>query len=247
MNIVTSIRSRLNRVVGAAIGAFFFITCGAVLAFVISPQQALQARRIERLPHMTAEDVAVATPGDDVLVTGRLEDNPVIARDQFVDYTREVWQVTVPTPGDQSGSQSNDASGKWETVERVVPDLVLNVNDRRIDILQAGSVRLSGPLHESLVRGYSSRKATYNGEMLAQGSERVRGFHNGDLTTVLGAKASTGGVIPEELFAGDRMAFSQYKKDAARGMFIFGLCMMGMAPVVLGGGVLSALLGRWRR
>lgn len=247
MNIAINLRGRLNRIVFAVIGAIFFMACGALLAFVMSPQQALQARRIEHLPDMTAEDVAAADSGDDILVTGRLEDNPVISEGNFVAYVRETWQVTRPTPDSQSDSQNKEPSGKWETVERVFPDLRLNVNDREVEILRASSVTMSGPLHERLIRAYSFRKAKYNDEMLAEGSERVRGFHDGDLITVLGVKASTGGVIPDELFAGDRVAFVQRKKSAAKSAFIFGLCLIGVAPIVLVGGVLAALFGRQRR
>ena len=246
MNIVLNIRQRFNRVVGAAVGALFFMTCGAVLAFFISPHQALQARRIDRLPDMAAEDVAATAPNETILVTGRLEDNPVVAGDRFVTYVRARWQVTTATPDKTSDSQDKEPSGKWETVDRIVPDLTLNVDGKRVEILCASGVTMSGPLHEQLVRAYSFQKATYEGEMLAEGSERLRGFYNGDLTTVLGKKASTEGIIPDELFAGDRVAFAQHKKDAARGLFIGGLCMMGIAPLVLLGGVLSALFKQRR-
>ena len=172
--------------------------------------------------------------------------HPVVAGDRFVTYVRARWQVTPATPDNASDSQDKEPSGKWETVEHVVPDLTLNVDGKRVEILCASGVTMSGPLHEQLVRAYSSQKATYEGEMLAEGSERLRGFYNGDLTTVLGKKASTEGIIPDELFAGDRVAFVQHKKDAARGLFIGGLCMMGIAPLVLLGGVLSALFKRRR-
>lgn len=247
MNIVLNLRPRLNRIVAAAIGAFFVGLCGALLAFVLSPQQALQARRIERLPSMTAEDLAAAAPGDDVLLTGRLEDNPVVAPDGFVAYTRERWQISQSTPGSQSGSPSATPGGRWETVERVVPDLALSVGGRTVSILRADGVALSGALHERLVRATSSQKAGYDGQLLAEGSERLRGFYNGDLVTVLGNRASTGDVIPDELFAGDRVAFVAQKKSAARGLFVGGLCLMGLAPVVLVGGVLAGLFGRRRR
>ena len=131
-------------------------------------------------------------------------------------------------------------------MERITPDLTLNVNGRRLEILRASNVRFSGPLHERLVRAYSFRRAKYNNEDLAEGSERLRGFHNGDLVTVLGSKASAGGVIPDELFAGDRIAFVQHEKSAAKGLLTGGLCMMGIAPIILIGGILSALFGRRR-
>ena len=247
MNIVFNVRERLNLVFVALLGTVLLAACGALFAFVLSPGQALQARRIERMPDMTVEDVAALDHGDDVLITGRLEDNPIIAEDRFVAYVRQTWQVTVPTPSNQSDSQSSKPTGQWETVERIVPDLTLNVNGSQIEILRVSDVTLSGPLHEQLISAYTFRKAEYNNELLAEGSERVRGFQNGDLATVLGAKASTGGILPDELFAGDRVAFVEHKKSSARSLFICGLCMMGTAPIVLGGGIASALFGRRRR
>jgi len=243
MNISLNVRGRINRVVASLIGAAFFLTCGALLAFVLFPRQALQARHVERLPDMAAEDVAFASPGDDILLTGRLEDNPILVEGGFVAFIRDGWELTAPTPG----SQNDDYTGQWKTLERVVPDLVLNADGGRADILRASNVTMSGSLHERLIRAYSFRKAIYKGEKLGEGSERVRGFYNGDLATVLGTKASTGGVIPDELFAGDRVAFVQHKKSAARGLFIFGLCLMGIAPIVLVGGILSGVLGQRRR
>ena len=72
-------------------------------------------------------------------------------------------------------------------------------------------------------------------------------FIDGDLVTVLGKKASSDGVIPSELYAGDRVAFADSKQDAARGLLIGGLCVIGLAPIVLVGGALIALFGRRRR
>ncbi len=247
MHVLRNVRLRLNRIAAAAIAALFFGLCGALMAFVLFPHQAIEARNIARLPDMSAEDVDVAAPGDKVLISGRLEDNPILIRGDFVAYKRERWRVTQPTPSSsQSATQNAQPSGQWQSVERVVPDLTLEVNDRRVNLLRADNVTLSGPLHERLIRAYSSLRAEYNGQELAEGSERVRGFYNGDLVTALGSKASTGGVIPTELFAGDRVAFAQYKKSAAQSLLFFGLCLMGLSPAILGGGILSSFLSRRR-
>ncbi|MFZ5918434.1 MAG: hypothetical protein ACOYZ7_15965 [Chloroflexota bacterium] len=244
MRVVFNIRERMGRVVAAGIGTLFLLACGALLAFVLSPGQSLEARRIDRLPEMTAEDVSTAAAGEDILVTGRLEGNAVVAEGGFVAHVQEEWRVTMPTPGSQSSSQSSKPAGQWQTVQRVVPALALDVDGRSVEILPAGNARLSGSLHERLVRSRSFRQAEYNTEMLPEGSMRTRGFFNGDLITVLGSKASSGGVIPEELYMGDRVGLVAYKKNAATGLLVGGLCMMGLAPVVLIGGILSALLGR---
>lgn len=244
MNILFNIRKRFNRVVAAVMVAVFLMACGGLLAFVLSPQKALQARHIERLPDMAAQDVAAAAPGDEVLITGRLEDNPSIAEGGFVAYKREKWQVSWPTPSSQSGGQSGEPTGEWKVVEHIFPDLTVDVDGRPVDTLRTDRVTMSGPLHEQLIHAYSFREAKYNGQMLAEGSVRVRGFYDGDLVTVLGIKASAGGVVPEEMYAGDKVAFVRHKRDAARGTFLSGLCLMGMAPIVVVGGILAALIGR---
>ena len=106
MNIVFNfnIRERINRVVIAGIAAVFFMACGALLAFILSPKQALQARHIENLPEMSVEDISAADSGDELLISGRLEDNYIIAEGNFVAYVRETWQVTVPTPNNQNSN-----------------------------------------------------------------------------------------------------------------------------------------------
>lgn len=241
---VFNLRSRFNRIVLAGFGALFFAACGVLLAFVLYPKQALEAQRIDRLPALAAEDVAAAAPGEEILVTGRLEDNPSISPGGFVAYMRQTWQVTVPTPSSSTSNQRGTPTGSWKTVERLVPELSLSVDGRVVTILRSDTAIMSGPLHERLMRALAWWEAEYEGQMLAEGSERVRGFWDGDLVTVLGSKASAGGVIPEEMFMGDRVAFAAYKKNAARGLFFFGLCMLGVAPIVLVGGILSALFGR---
>ena len=242
MGIISSIRERIGAAIAAVIGAIALLGCGALFAFVLSPQQALEARRIERMPLMNATDVAEAPAGKEVLVTGRLADNPLMDEGGFVAYRLQEWIVTLPDPDDPD----DEPSGKWETIERLVPDLTLDVNGEIVWILSANDATLSGPLHEELIYSDSYDEAQDGGEWVPHGSLRLRGFFNGDLATVLGKSASTGDIIPQELYAGDRIAFSDSKHQAARGMFIAGICMMILAPAVLVGGIAAGLLGRRR-
>jgi hypothetical protein len=242
MNLATGIRGRIGAAVGAGVAAIFLLACGAFLFFVLSTQQSIQAWRINHLPEMGAADLAAAATGDDVLITGRLADNEEIFSDGYVAYVRSRWEVTPPDEDDEDGKPH----GSWESVERAVPDLTLMVGDTPVTILSDNSATLSGPLHEDLTRGDGHETAEYEGQSLPEGSERVRGLYNGDLTTVLGKKASTGDIVPDELFVGDRVAFVEHKKATAQAMRIAGLCMMGLAPVVLIGGVLAGLFGRQR-
>ena len=72
-----------------------------------------------------------------------------------------------------------------------------------------------------------------------------RGLANGDQVTVLGEKASSGGILPAQMFLGDRAAFEASEQQAASNFLISGLVSLALAPVVLIGGVLAAVL--WRR
>jgi hypothetical protein len=58
----------------------------------------------------------------------------------------------------------------------------------------------------------------------------------------LGRKSSAQGVALEHLFGGDRAAFEASQHQAASNFLIAGIFSMVMAPVVLIGGVLAALL-----
>jgi hypothetical protein len=244
MRFISAIRWRSRRIIGAAIGTLVLLAMGAIAAFILSPSQAILARRIERLPEMDASRIREAQSGTEILVTGRLQDNKVIEGDRFVAYTLQEWDVTLPDPEDDD----DEPEGTWRTRERDVPDLTLNVNNQTVRLLSANNATLSGPLHKTIIRGYGWDEAKYKGEWLPEGSLRLRGFYNGDLVTALGKKASSPGVIPDELYAGDRVAFATSKRRAARSLLIGGLCMMGASPLILLFSIFGPILGRrrWR-
>jgi len=244
MNIFRSVRERLGAAGAAVIGAVFLLGCGALMTFVLSPQQELEARRIERMPLMEAADVGSAAVGEELLITGRLDDNPLMDGG-FVAYRLDEWEVSYPDYDDSDSEPEPD--GDWRRVEQVVPDLNLLVGTMVVRTLAANDAKLSGPVHEELVYSDSYDEAQYNGEWVPHGSWRFKGFFNGDLVTVLGKRASAGGILPEEYYAGDRVAFADSKHEAAKGLLIGGMVMMVCAPVVLVGGVFAALFGRRRR
>lgn len=242
MNILGAVRNRINSAVAAVIGAIMFLTCGALMAFVFSPQMALQARQIERMPLMGAAELSSAAVGDDVLITGWLQDNPVLDEGGYVAYRLEEWVVTPADPDDSN----DEPDGSWQSRERRVPALTLDVNGAVVRTLGNDQATLSGPLHEEILYSDSNETASYNGEWLPDGSWRYNGLFNADLVTVLGKKGSTGDVAPDELYAGDRVAFADSKHQAARGLLIGGISMMVCAPLVLIGGLLAAVFGRRR-
>ncbi len=241
INPIASLRQRLNTVLATLVISALCCLSGALMTFVFSPAQAFQALRLSRLPVMDAGTIEAAAPGDTLLFTGTLTGNAPPEHDfDFLAYSVEEWTVTVPRDNESK------PYGRWETVETVVPALTVELDGQAISIHQAAKVRLSGVLHEKIVKSTDSIQALYEGELLPSGTRRYRGFLNGDLMTVLGKKASDGGVIPEQLFAGDRIAFEESQRQAAQGLFFAGLCAMAMAPIVLIGGLLYAIFGRQR-
>ncbi len=248
---LTLLRQRLGAVAAAVAGAAACCVCGAYMAFVAAPGQALTAAGTSRLPMMDAAAVEAAAPGQAVLITGLLAGNaPLLEGMDFVAYSEEEWVVTAPTNDEDSPGEPH---GVWKARRVVVPELSLSVGGQIVAIHAASSARLSGPLREELVRGESGIQAKYESEMLPNGTKRYRGLADGDLASVLGKKAAAGvgptvvGVTPEHVFAGDRTAFEASQRQAASNLLISGIASMIAAPVVLVGGVLGALFWRRRR
>ncbi len=239
-----AIRERIQAVIGLAIGTVLMFVCGGVLAFVIAPQQALEWRRIEKLPVLSANGVANAAVGEEIVVTGILAGNDALTDDGFVAYTLKEWKVDPPS------DQDDDYEGSWGLVERVVPALILNVAGEQIHTLSNNSARLDGiNLHESYQDGTGVEKATdsSSGQYLAEGALQWQGFKDGDLVTVVGQKASTGDVTPDRLFAGDKVQLVEHIRTGARAAFIGGIaCMIG-SPFVFILGLLGIAFGRRRK
>jgi hypothetical protein len=154
----------------------------------------------------------------------------------------DVWEVT--EADDDPDSPNQEPDGEWKTLERVVPVLTVEVNVVSIRTVQADDAYINGPVHEMIQRAAGSRSAKYMGDWLSEGSRRVRGFYNGDLVTVWGQKASSGGIIPKELFAGDRVTFIESQHATAKGLLIAGISMMVCSPIVMVVGILASMFGR---
>ncbi|HMZ07705.1 MAG TPA: hypothetical protein PK078_08805 [Anaerolineales bacterium] len=246
LNILGGLRNRASTIIAAIGGAFLMAACGAVMTFVLAPGQAIKASQIAKMPQMDAAYVSLAAPGTDILITGYLNGtapNPQLP--EFIAYYQEEWEVSESS---SSSSTPQPPSGSWRRVETVVPELALDMSGSPVPILAANNAILSGPnLHELLVPQTSAFTADYNGQKLGEGSIRYTGFFSGDLVTVLGKKSSSDGVVPEELFSGDRVAYEQYQKDSAKALLFMGIAAMACSPFVLIGGILAALFGRGRR
>jgi hypothetical protein len=246
MNIFARLRERIGAVIGAVVGSIALLGCGLLFTLFLAPQQKLEARRIEKIPEMDVKVVNSLSSGEDVLFTGRLRDNPTILENyDFVAYQMETWDVTIPQNDPDESDQ--EPSGNWDLVEQRFPELMIEMDGETIQTLNAERVTMSGPLHEVLLPSPSGTRAKYNGDWLNKGSQRYRGFYDGDLITVLGQKAASGGVVPNEYYAGDRVSFVESKHEAAKIMLIAGISMIVCSPIALVGGVLTAAFGRRRR
>src|SRR5688572_26725947 len=215
------LRQRLNAVVAAVAASAGCCLCGFVMTFVMAPRQALHASSIARLPSMGAAEVAAAAPGDTILVTGVLAGNsPARAGSDLVAYTVDEWEVTLP---DAEDSPDAPPRGAWKPHETEPAALTLEVDGQPLELLAVTGVRIDGALHEELVPGDSQIVADDSGEARPDGTLRYRGLADGDLATVLGDKAATGGVTPEELFAGGRTAIEASQRAAASNILSSGI------------------------
>jgi len=246
MNLFSRIRERIGTAIYAVIGAVALLGCGLVFTLFLAPQQKLEARRIELLALMDASSVVGAAAGDEVLVTGRLADNPVIYEGgDYVAYILDEWQVTTPAYDPDEPNQKPD--GDWKTVERAIPDLKVDVGGQTVNSVRVEDASINGAVHETIFESEGYEKAEYEGKLLSEGSLKIRGLYNGDLITVWGKKAASGGIVPDELYAGDRVSFEESQHAAAQGLLIAGISMLVCSPVVLLGGIFSAIFGRRRR
>lgn len=89
LNLLTTLRQRLGAVLAAFAGSAACCICGALMAFVFAPGQALQAARVSRLPIMDAAAVDAASAGDAILITGVLIGNA------------QCWMAPVSSPTTQ--------------------------------------------------------------------------------------------------------------------------------------------------
>lgn len=246
MVLLQNIRGRVGAAIAAGGAALCFLAFGALFAFVLSPQQAMEWRRIEGLPELDAASYTATAIGAEAVLTGTLADNPDQS-DGLVAYVKEQWEVTPANKTDDSSS-NDKPTGSWTTVETTVPALTLAVNGGTVKTIAVSSANLGGNMHETAIKqGRGSEKADYSGQQLPEGSTRMRGFSNGDLVTVVGHKASTGDLTPNRIFGGDRVQLVENIRSGARTMFTIGIGMMICSPIILVLGVVGALFGRRSR
>ena len=211
--------------------------CAWILLW-IAPQHLFLAWRISRLPSMDAAAVATVTPGDDVLVTGRLADNPT-AEYHFVCYALERWKVK--TSPDSAGKPY----GRWEDAEGYFPDLHLMVDGQRVLIQGNPDVTLLGDVHLETYEAGSGRRLAIDAIHMPDGTLRYHGLRNDDHVTALGRKATSGAITPSYLFVGDRETFLERQWKIAKNLFLAAFFLMLISPPLVY--LLTALfMGKWK-
>ena len=235
INPLEAIRQRI----GAAVGVFFAtIMCcvmGGILAFVVSPQQAVEWRRIQNAPEIDAAAYAALDTGEEAVITGTLTDNPVLT-DGFVAYEVDEWVIE----RDTNSEGTPEIDGEWQRIEINIPALRLSIDGGTIQTVNVDNARIGGRMGEVINESDSSQRV----EGIPEGSIRIQGYENGDLVTLVGQKASTGDFIPDRFFGGDRVELVEDIRSGARIAFAIGVLMIVGAPFVLVFGLFQAVFGR---
>lgn len=244
-NIFNTLQNRTSAVFGAIGAAALVCLCGALMTFVLGPQQALKANRVSKLPLMDVSYVTSAATDSEILITGTLNGSQASPNvPDFIAYTQDHWEITI-SENEQGTPQPPD--GSWSYDETVIPALTLTLNGTPVNIQPSSYAALGGNLHERIVDGNGSLQAKDGDQLLREGALRYQGFFDGDQATVLGKKDSSGAIIPEDVYAGDRASYEKAQKQAAGFLFVGGIVAMICAPVVLILGVVSAALGKSTR
>lgn len=242
MRFITAIRERIKAVIGTTIGAIGLLAVGALFAFYLSPKQAIKAGKLDRLPELEPAAIANLPAGEELLLSGYLEGNPLL-ESNFVAYRLDEWMVKLPDYEDED----DEPKGSWERVEQIIPSLSVNAGGHVVWLVEGDSTILSGNLHEEFWYSDAYDEAKYQGDWVPDGSWRFRGLLNRDLVTAHGSMSASGDMVLEELYAGERAAFLESEHGEAKGLLTAGFCMLGLSPVVFASGLVYALLGRRRR
>jgi len=246
MNIFRGIQERISGAAFGVIAGVGVFLCGALMAFVISPQQAIEWRKIQGLPELDANGVQAAPSGQEIAMTGYLAGNTAVTADGLVAYEKHQWTVRTSTSTSEDGETSTP-TGSWDALETNIPVLNVNISGGTVSTVAATSVNIGGNYQQTIERGTSNVTADYDGSPLPEGSIRTQGFRDGDLVTIVGNKSSVGGVTPERIYGGDRNQLVEDIRGGARALFASGVGMMICAPILAAAIIVASIFGKRRR
>ncbi|NDJ34989.1 MAG: hypothetical protein GYB64_10005 [Chloroflexi bacterium] len=232
MNPLLRIRERIGAVIGTSIFSLLCGITGVVLVVFVAAGQSRQARQIETAPVLDASSFAALAPGDFAVVSGTLTDNTPVTG-EFVAFETQRWDVTYD-------SEDDEYDGDWQTVNEQWPALIIAVDGGTVRTVTATSVNFDGSPRE--VRDESTTGRMVDG--VREDTVRTIGFYNGDLITVTGDVASTGDLIPDRVFAGDRVQLVDDIRQGARVARGIGIALLIGAPLLFVMGIIGAILGR---
>lgn len=245
MDLFGGIRRSISGAVGIVIATIGIFACGAVMAFFLSPQAALEWRRIEALPELDTSSFAALSAGSEAAITGTLKDNDTLTSDGLVAYRKEIWNVS-QSSSSSSSTGTPEPSGSWDTLESHFPSLSIDIKGGAVHTQEVAGTDIGGSLHTNITKTSSNLTAEYDNSPLPDKSIRIQGFTNGDLVTVVGKKGSAGGLIPDRLYGGDRVQLVDEIHQQAQTLFGIGVGMMICAPIFLVVALVGLFFGRRR-
>jgi len=232
---------KVGGLVFAVLAGLVFFGLGVYYAFDLSHQLTSEWWQIRNQPELDAADIAAASSNTLLAITGFLDGNEPVSSDGygFVAYTKEEWSV-FPCNTEESEDcflVPGQGTGFWRVVTQGVPGLTLTVSGGTVSTLPVSRVAFGGDFTEWLeIKSNASIAFTadYNGQVIGDGSLRTRGLRNGDLMTVVGHKAITGGIVPSHLIGGGHdQLVAYFRPDARYQVFlrVAGVVMMILSPI----------------
>lgn len=196
-----------------------FLIAGVGVGHFAAQSSRAAAERAERLAPRNVAQLARATPGDTLLVEGRVsERNPAQFRD-FVAYVREEYR------GDDE-----DGDAQWVQDEAVTPPLILELTDD--SVLLDGGYSIEAPR----TVWQETQTLRWNG-FSGEGTKRYRGVRAGDTLMVIGVVARGAEMPqlrPEVVYGGTRDQYIAAQQSAAAFLPWLG-AIFAIVGIVLGG------------
>jgi hypothetical protein len=245
------LKSKADRI-AIILGGFAFTACllgtGIYFTFVASPTGSAEIDRLEKLPDLTAGNLASVSPGEEYIVTGILEGNEPQIIIGFVAYYTETWGYEKK----YYFRSPPKLQWKWYLSGIGMPPLTITLDDGPITTAEVPlayppsnmNLSFSGDLHEQLFPAESGLAGTYEGELLYEGSVRTRGFLNGDLVTIHARINAEGEPRPLHLHGGTRASMFADMRQRERVVPTTGIIMMAVSLIPLVIAILTIRVNR---
>jgi hypothetical protein len=220
-------QKKSTRMSGGTVFAFVVVLLifllGTYMSFVVFPSQLAEMRQVSLVPLVNKQQLSLMTAGQDVMVSGRLQDNPAINDNGFVAYTHERWDVRY---------NNGDYEGRWWGVKAEWPSLLVAIEGGLAQTVAGEPSNHSGTAHERIEPRGGNKAARYDGKMLPHGSLRILGVKNGDEVTLVGTTSNDATIKPSHFYMGDRQALLDSLAFNSQAIRIIGFVLMGLAIII---------------